>query len=478
MELNILNQLITGTVSSLFRTPTHSLPQKAAKSQSAEQFYAVSKKPSTSIHRSVSNLPQNQGLSTFQGSFKSLRSSKDLSIITADMRSIDDFSEIDISREDISKSVNLSVQGSLELSYAEINTSFANEPKKNLSKAHRTSLNMTDTSSRVLLPQQRSNSVQSIENQAVRVDTAKTLDSKTHDSNLIIKQQKASLLDQWLAYEAPKRLNEAMRRLRIRADSIESVKLDRLSLSELSSQKKNVKNELKEYDSSFMTLFKREPEKKEKEVMRPLYIHYKNLKLYISRIEQQARNRDKQIGPQRITQQPHQRSMQAGISEKDPWQKTDYTNAQCKQTFKKKHSIDSTMSTSLYNEDKENHHHIANGKSSTHDDRSYEPDYSKQKTKYHMYMPSSTSQNSTKEQKARKSSKSNKRELLKQRLEELKDSRASLKARLHVFNEEFKRNHNRKIRYSKDLQPVEQDYKKFKELGTEIEQLQMYLEQR
>jgi len=48
-------------------------------------------------------------------------------------------------------------------------------------------------------------------------------------------------------------------------------------------EKKKVKNELKIYDQSFQSKFKRVPSRAEKEPMRNLYMYYKRLKQCISR---------------------------------------------------------------------------------------------------------------------------------------------------------------------------------------------------
>ena len=55
-------------------------------------------------------------------------------------------------------------------------------------------------------------------------------------------------------------------------------------------EKKKVKNELKIYDQSFQSKFKRVPSRAEKEPMRNLYMYYKRLKQCISR--KQARGGD------------------------------------------------------------------------------------------------------------------------------------------------------------------------------------------
>ena len=51
-----------------------------------------------------------------------------------------------------------------------------------------------------------------------------------------------------------------------------------MSTELLNGEKYKVKNELKQYDNEFQTLFRRMPNRSEKEIMRPLYMYYKNLK--------------------------------------------------------------------------------------------------------------------------------------------------------------------------------------------------------
>lgn len=51
-----------------------------------------------------------------------------------------------------------------------------------------------------------------------------------------------------------------------------------MTTEQLSTEKYRVKNELKQYDNEFLSLFRRMPNRSEKEIMRPLYMYYKNLK--------------------------------------------------------------------------------------------------------------------------------------------------------------------------------------------------------
>ena len=50
--------------------------------------------------------------------------------------------------------------------------------------------------------------------------------------------------------------------------------------------------------------------------------------------------------------------------------------------------------------------------------------------------------------------------------------RSELREKLHLFQKEFNGNHNRKIRYHKDITPVEKEYKRYKEIKVEINNLE------
>ena len=56
-------------------------------------------------------------------------------------------------------------------------------------------------------------------------------------------------------------------------------------MEDLNKAKRMVKNELKKYDQHFVSLFYRQPEKRDKEPLRPLYLYYKKLKISITKLE-------------------------------------------------------------------------------------------------------------------------------------------------------------------------------------------------
>jgi len=86
------------------------------------------------------------------------------------------------------------------------------------------------------------------------------------------------IYENWKNKESKKRLEEAIKRLNLDESKIRSKSLSSLPVEYLMSEKAKVKNELKKYDNEFVDLFSRPPNRAEKEVMRPIYLYYKNLK--------------------------------------------------------------------------------------------------------------------------------------------------------------------------------------------------------
>ncbi|CAG9316679.1 unnamed protein product [Blepharisma stoltei] len=72
---------------------------------------------------------------------------------------------------------------------------------------------------------------------------------------------------------------------------------------------------------------------------------------------------------------------------------------------------------------------------------------------------------------AEKGNKKLNRDEVARKLETLRKERSELKAILHNFQLEFSQTNQRKIRYHKDILPVENEYKRYKEVKAEIAKL-------
>ena len=81
-----------------------------------------------------------------------------------------------------------------------------------------------------------------------------------------------------------KKYEESLHRLKIDERMIASKSLlNEMSLEQLTNEKARVKQELKKYDEDFYQVFKSKPTKENKEIMKPLYYYYQKLKLAISK---------------------------------------------------------------------------------------------------------------------------------------------------------------------------------------------------
>jgi predicted nuclease with TOPRIM domain len=62
---------------------------------------------------------------------------------------------------------------------------------------------------------------------------------------------------------------------------------------------------------------------------------------------------------------------------------------------------------------------------------------------------------------------------IQKKFSELKQERKDLRVKLDKFQKEFEQNHKRKIRYSKDIAPVSQDFKRYKDLKGELAKFEL-----
>jgi chromosome segregation ATPase len=163
----------------------------------------------------------------------------------------------------------------------------------------------------------------------------------------------------WVKVEGKQKLEQSLRKLKLDYMATNGRDLGSKSYEDLVSEKKKVKNELKNYDNNFKNLFGRVPRREEKEPMRPLYVYYKKLKISLTK------RANEKPQPKRMTREETQK-----------------------------------------------------------------------------------------------------------RVEELKKERSDLKAVLHNFQMEFSQTNHRRIRYHRDIAPVENEYKRYKEVKAELSKLE------
>jgi len=192
----------------------------------------------------------------------------------------------------------------------------------------------------------------------------------------------------WSLEEGKQRLRDSLQRLGIREEHVSIANLDKLSRVELATEKKRVKQELKQYDLDFRKQFSRLPSHTEKEPMRPLYVYYRRLKSTITQAEQlKHASRESMTAVQDDGETPRTRL----------------------------HSGNNAQSV----ED-----HIA---------------------------------------------------VLEARIETLQAEKSTVRKKLQAFQENFVRENNRKIRFHKDILPIEREYRAHKNLKEEIQKAETQL---
>ncbi len=58
----------------------------------------------------------------------------------------------------------------------------------------------------------------------------------------------------------------------------------------------------------------------------------------------------------------------------------------------------------------------------------------------------------------------------------MKQERRELRTKLDKFQKDFETTHNRKIRYTKDIEPVASDFKRYKDMKGEIAKLEVLVQ--
>ena len=232
-------------------------------------------------------------------------------------------------------------------------------------------------------------------------------------------------LERWISIEGPKRLEESMRKLKIDKEGVRRKDFSHYNEDEINQEKKNVKNELKYYDSAFVKIFARPPSRADKEPMRPLYMYYQNLRKAISKKAFASR------GVNKITKQVSREGSMGS-----------HTG-----------SIGSNFSNiSLGGNSEDNKGGFTSKLPFTEEEAKKNPP----------------------EELMKKIGVENERDLKKYIHEYMKE-RKHLRKVLDTFQKDFLKTYNRKLRFTKDISPVASEFKRYKELKKEIVKLENVL---
>ena len=63
-------------------------------------------------------------------------------------------------------------------------------------------------------------------------------------------------------------------------------------------------------------------------------------------------------------------------------------------------------------------------------------------------------------------------EQVEKKIKEIKNERKELRERIQQYQKDFENTHNRKIRYARDIAPIDTEYKRYKDLKVELQRLE------
>ena len=216
------------------------------------------------------------------------------------------------------------------------------------------------------------------------------------------------------------KFENSMNKLNLDEKKIKNRQLYNLTLEVLQKEKAKVKNELKKYDSDFNEVFNHLPTKQDKEIMKPLYIYYKNLKNAIEKKEED-RNAITTLN------QNYNQNTYSVIS----------TNS----------NNDNKFNTNYFQ------NNILNQKSGF--------NYHKKANSTSLQNNNNNNNNNDIKEKKRSLSKDG-MNALEREYKDIKKEQKDLKDKLRNYQNEFQKSNNRKVKFLKDITPVEKEYQKYK----------------
>ena len=209
------------------------------------------------------------------------------------------------------------------------------------------------------------------------------------------------------------KFENSMNKLNLDEKKIKNRQLYNLTLEVLQKEKAKVKNELKKYNSDFNEVFNHLPTKQDKEIMKPLYIYYKNLKNAIEKKEED-RNAITTLN------QNYNQNTYSVIS----------TNS----------NNDNKFNTNYFQ------NNILNQKSGF--------NYHKKANSTSLQNNNNNNNNNDIKEKKRSLSK-DEMNALEREYKDIKKEQKDLKDKLRNYQNEFQKSNNRKVKFLKDITPVD-----------------------
>ena len=354
-------------------------------------------------------------------------------------------------------------------------------------------------------PQPKKNLIEKLINNNIQKNNSKQnsqIDNNQINQNNQANQKVENLSPKkWCLTIGKKKYEESLKRLQITEKMIASKTLiTQMNLEQLTNEKARVKQELKKYDEDFYHEFKTKPAKENKEVMKPLYYYYQKIKLEITKKSNNNNNdkntetiiiaRNYQHNSQNNNNQNNnhinyinstntQSTFPSSLIYNDSTltQETTYANnsinsnqTQTEINRTNKFSVNSNTNT-FHNNSKNN---SINNINNTTNNTNYNVFHRK------AYSGGGISNNTQKQKKEEfiTSKTIKKRSLSKEEINALeqeyftiKNEQNNLTQMLRNYQNEFQKTNNRKVKWAKDIKPVEKEYNKYKMNKERIKQI-------
>ena len=259
---------------------------------------------------------------------------------------------------------------------------------------------------------------------------------------------------EWCSTIGQKKFEESMRRLKINEQIITSKKLiNEMSLEALINEKARVKQELKKYDEDFCQVFKYKPSKEYKEIMKPLYYYYQKLKIGIEKKSSLKNNQNNDNN-----NNYNSNSIRSGNTYN---QDSSYSN------------ITNSNMTNYTGTNNENDNRVSILSTMTNNNNNMGGNtYA-----YHRKANSGGGQIKNEDVKIQMNH-GQKRSMSKEEINALEQEYFSIKKEqnnlttmLRNYQNEFQRTNNRKVKWTKDIKPVENEYNKYKANKERLKQI-------
>ena len=349
-------------------------------------------------------------------------------------------------------------------------------------------------------PQTKKNLIEKLINNNIQKNNSKQNNNIVENNQNNQKEENLSP-KKWCLTIGKKKYEESLKRLQISEKMIASKTLiAQMNLEQLVNEKARVKQELKKYDEDFYHVFKEKPAKENKEVMKPLYYYYQKIKLEISK---KSTNKNENNSETIIRNERH--NNQSNINQINP-NHINYTiSTNTQNTFPSTMTYnDSTLNQeSAYGNNtvssglNSNQMQIENNRTNkfsinnnTYHNNSKINSINSinnmtNNTNYNVFHRKANSGGgiSTNTQKQKKedfiiNKTLKKRSLSKEEINALeqeyftiKNEQNNLTQMLRNYQNEFQKTNNRKVKWAKDIKPVEKEYNKYKMNKERIKQI-------